>query len=102
MKKLTLLIVAGAGYVLGSRAGRERYDQIKNQASKTWNSPTVQDAVDEVQTHAKQAGADLSHKAGSKVADTAATVKDRVTEKVSSHDTSHEQPSTIAPGQGTS
>ncbi|KAA1380360.1 YtxH domain-containing protein [Aeromicrobium fastidiosum] len=101
MKKLTLLVAAGAGYVLGSRAGRERYEQIKSQANKTWNSPSVQDAVDEVQTHAKQAGADLSHKAGSKVADTASSVKDKVAEKVSSHDTSHEQPSTIAPGQGT-
>lgn len=102
MKKLTLLVAAGAGYVLGSRAGRERYEQIKNQANKTWNSPTVQDAVDEVQTHAKQAGADLAHTAGSKVADTASTVKDRVVDTVSSNDTSHEQPSTIAPGQGTS
>lgn len=102
MKKLTLLVAAGAGYVLGSRAGRERYEQIKNQANKTWNSPTVQDAVDEVQTQAKQAGADLGHKAGSKVADTASTVKDKIVDKVSSNDTGHEQPSTIAPGQGTS
>ncbi|MFC5676668.1 hypothetical protein [Aeromicrobium endophyticum] len=87
MKKLTLLVVAGAGYVLGSRAGRERYEQIKSQATKTWNSPTVQDAADAVQAQAKQAAGD---------------VKDKVVDKVSSNDTSHEQPSTIAPGQGTS
>ena len=87
MKKLTLLIAAGAGYVLGSRAGRERYEQIKTQATKTWNSPTVQDAADAVQAQAKQAAGD---------------VKDKVVDKVSSNDTSHEQPSTIAPGQGTS
>ncbi|MET0821690.1 MAG: hypothetical protein ABWY58_12050 [Aeromicrobium sp.] len=87
MKKLTLLVVAGAGYVLGSRAGRERYEQIKSQATKTWNSPSVQDAAEAVQTQAKQAAGD---------------VKEKVAEKVSSSDTSHEQPSTIAPGQGTS
>ena len=87
MKKLTLLVVAGAGYVLGSRAGRERYEQIKNQATKTWNNPKVQDAADTVQTQAKQAAGD---------------VKGKVAEKVSSNDTSHDQPSTIAPGQGTS
>ena len=27
--KLTALAVFGAGYVLGSRAGRERYDQLR-------------------------------------------------------------------------
>jgi len=87
VKKLTLLIAAGAGYVLGSRAGRERYEQIKTQATKTWNNPKVQEAADAVQTQAKQ---------------TAGDVKDKVADKVSSNDTSHEQPSTIAPGQGTS
>ena len=91
MKKLTLLIAAGAGYVLGSRAGRERYEQIKTQATKTWNNPKVQEAADAVQTQAKQAAGDVKTRA-----------QDAVAEKVTSNDTSHEQPSTIAPGQGTS
>ena len=91
MKKLTLLIAAGAGYVLGSRAGRERYEQIKTQATKTWNNPKVQEAADAVQTQAKQTAGDVKTRAQEAVAD-----------KVSSDDTSHEQPSTIAPGQGTS
>jgi hypothetical protein len=30
--KLTALAVFGAGYVLGSRAGRERYDQLRELA----------------------------------------------------------------------
>jgi hypothetical protein len=30
--KLTLLCAFGAGYVLGSRAGRDRYDQIRGLA----------------------------------------------------------------------
>lgn len=98
MKKLMLLAVAGAGYVLGSRAGRERYEQIKSQASRTWNSPTVQDAAETVQSQAKQAGADLGH-----------AIKDTVVEKVSSSDrrgdtvdADHQQPSTVTPGMGTS
>jgi hypothetical protein len=91
VKKLTLLVVAGAGYVLGSRAGRERYEQIKSQATKTWNSPTVQDAADAVQNQAKQAAGDVKNRA-----------QEVVSDKLSSNDTSHEQPSTIAPGQGTS
>ena len=33
MKKLTLLLAVGIGYVLGARAGRARYDQIKKLAT---------------------------------------------------------------------
>jgi hypothetical protein len=40
-----LLVGLGVGYVLGSKAGRERYEQIR----RTWNgftgNPTVQRAV---------------------------------------------------------
>jgi hypothetical protein len=101
VKKITLLIAAGAGYVLGTRAGRERYEQIKQQATKTWNNPKVQDTVDTVSTQAKHAGADLSSKVGSKAADAAGTVKDKVSEKVSSSNDHDQQPGTVGPGQGT-
>ncbi|MBT2502301.1 hypothetical protein [Curtobacterium sp. ISL-83] len=42
-----LLFVAGAalGYVLGSRAGRARYEQIKTLSGKIWNSNRVQKSV---------------------------------------------------------
>lgn len=96
MNKLTLLVAAGAGYVLGSRAGRERYEQIKQQTTKFWHNPTVQDTVDGVQTHARQAGADL----GSKVAETASDVKGKVADKVSSS-SDDDRPETMTPGQGT-
>ena len=39
MKKLTLLLAVGIGYVLGARAGRARYDQIKNLAFKREGGP---------------------------------------------------------------
>ncbi len=29
MRKLTVLAIGGIGYVLGARAGRERYEQIR-------------------------------------------------------------------------
>ncbi|NRQ49039.1 hypothetical protein [Aeromicrobium stalagmiti] len=82
MKKLTLLAAAAAGYVLGSRAGRERYDQIATQATKAWNNPKVQDVVDEVQTQAKHAGAEAGSRVGSKVAETATDVASRVADRV--------------------
>lgn len=44
-----LLFVTGAavGYVLGTRAGRKRYEQIKEAAAGIWNTPTVQQGVDQ-------------------------------------------------------
>ena len=35
----------GVGYVLGTRAGRGAYEQLRTRAQKVWNSPTVQDRV---------------------------------------------------------
>jgi hypothetical protein len=40
--KLSNLIYAGAGYVLGARAGRARYDQIVRVARRVAGSQTVQ------------------------------------------------------------
>jgi hypothetical protein len=53
MKKLTVLIVGGIGYVLGSRAGRERYEQIKGLAVKVKDNPTVQDKAHQAADVAK-------------------------------------------------
>ncbi len=57
--KMSLLVAMGAGYVLGARSGRERYDQIVNKAQQVWQDPRVQDAADKVQ-HAAQEAADRS------------------------------------------
>ena len=43
MKKLMLLVAGGVGYVLGTRAGRERYDQIKKMATRVKDDPRVQE-----------------------------------------------------------
>jgi SLT domain-containing protein len=55
MKKLMLLGAGAVGYVLGAKAGRERYDQIAEQARKLRNNPTVQDKVDQAKHAAKDA-----------------------------------------------
>lgn len=51
-----LLFVAGAavGYVLGTRAGRQRYEQIKQAAESVWNTPVVQQGVDQVKGFAAE------------------------------------------------
>lgn len=98
MKKLLLIGAAAAGYVLGTKAGRERYEQIKRQTSKVWNSEPVQHGVHEAEGVAKQAAS----AAGSKVADAASTAGSRVAAKVKGDDSSEpdEPPSADATGNG--
>jgi hypothetical protein len=51
--KILLLVGFGVGYVLGTRAGRERYEQIKAQVSKIWNDPRVKRTVDQAEDFVK-------------------------------------------------
>ena len=44
--KVGLVIGLGVGYVLGTRAGRQRYEQIKAGAEKVWNLEPVQEQVE--------------------------------------------------------
>ncbi|MDE9364672.1 hypothetical protein PZ938_03565 [Luteipulveratus sp. YIM 133132] len=53
MGKLSFLIGVGAGYVLGARAGKQRYEQIKTQANKVWENPSVQNKVGDVTDQVK-------------------------------------------------
>lgn len=46
--KIGLVVGLGVGYVLGTRAGRERYEQIKKQWLKVWHLDPVQDQVAKV------------------------------------------------------
>lgn len=63
MGKISLLVGAGVGYVLGTRAGREKYDKMAAEAQKLWRDPRVQQKTDK----AKHAAEDMAHKAGDKV-----------------------------------
>lgn len=46
--KIGLAVGLGVGYVLGTRAGRERYEQIKTQWLKVWHLDPVQEQVTKV------------------------------------------------------
>jgi hypothetical protein len=50
--KFVFVVGLATGYVLGTRAGRERYEQIAAGAAKVWNTPTVQSGVQKVQEFA--------------------------------------------------
>lgn len=51
--KIGLVVGLGAGYVLGTRAGRARYEQIKTQWLKLWHADPVQRQVTKAQDYAK-------------------------------------------------
>jgi sRNA-binding protein len=86
MKK-TLLIVAvglGIGYILGARAGRERYDQIVDAANGIWEDPRVVKARREAAHYARQQAPVVRDKAealakdvASRTASTAKAAADR-------------------------
>ena len=52
IKKWIFAAGAGIGYVLGTKAGRERYEKMRMQARQVLENPTVKEATDTVQVEA--------------------------------------------------
>ncbi|MDX2358793.1 YtxH domain-containing protein [Dietzia sp. PP-33] len=63
MSKVTLLAAAAVGYVLGSRAGRGHYEIVKEQATKLWQTPQVQEAASQATEVAKDTAEQVKSKA---------------------------------------
>ncbi|MDQ1125646.1 hypothetical protein SAMN05216488_2099 [Microbacterium sp. LKL04] len=53
--KIGIVVGLTAGYVLGARAGRQRYEQIKDAYLRVYNTPAVQKQVDKVTEFGKSA-----------------------------------------------
>lgn len=64
MRKWSLVAALVVGYVLGARAGKERYEQIRRVATKAWGSPPVQAAVDRAEEVAPRMPDKVSDAAG--------------------------------------
>ncbi|MFC9917361.1 YtxH domain-containing protein [Agromyces binzhouensis] len=58
--KILFVVGLGVGYVLGTRAGRERYEQIQKAAENVWNQPSVQEGVQTVKDFAMARVGDVS------------------------------------------
>lgn len=52
--KIGLIVGFAVGYVFGTRAGRARYEQIKQGAAKVWELDIVQDRVDDLKALGKR------------------------------------------------
>jgi hypothetical protein len=72
--KTGLLVGLGVGYVLGTRAGRERYDELKASWDQFMGNPSVQSVVNKGK-EVVETGKERGLKAVEKATD---TVKDRV------------------------
>jgi hypothetical protein len=71
--KAAFIVGTGVGYVLGTRAGRQRFEKIKGWTLSAWENPQVQARVSELEAKA----ADLARSEG-------AALKGRVTENLRS------------------
>jgi hypothetical protein len=62
-KRPTFLAAVGIGYVLGARAGRERYEQIATQADRFRRDPRVRQAASDAQDFAARQAPVVKEKA---------------------------------------
>ncbi|MFJ6011406.1 YtxH domain-containing protein [Streptomyces sp. NPDC092952] len=63
--RLTFIAGLALGYVIGTRAGRERYEQLKESARRIARNPAVRNTAES----AAQSGRDLAGKAYQAVSD---------------------------------
>lgn len=64
MGKLAFAVGIAAGYVLGARAGRDRYEQIKQVSGHAWNHPAVVEQRAKTTEQIKQRGPEVAAAAG--------------------------------------
>ncbi|MGA5128716.1 YtxH domain-containing protein [Streptomyces olivoreticuli] len=73
--RLTFMIGAAVGYVLGARAGRERYEQLRKGAQRVAQNPAVRNTAES----AAQNGRAMAAKAFDRVGDRLpGSISDRV------------------------
>lgn len=89
MAKVSFLAGMAAGYVLGARAGKERYEQIKGQASTLWSSPKTQKAVSQAKDTVQAQAPVVADKVTGAAKDAAGTVKDKVSRSEDLPETIH-------------
>lgn len=77
---LRTLTVGAIGYVLGARAGRERYEQIKRGAQKLWDSGAARKGRAKVRHQAAEAFQQAQEAAAAKFHEAADAVKERTSD----------------------
>lgn len=96
--KILFVAGLGLGYLLGTRAGREKYDELKSAALKVWNDPRVQKQVDAVEDFVK----DKAPEVAEFVSDGAKTLVDKVSGKAPAKKPAVRRTTTASKPAGTS
>ncbi|GAF50328.1 hypothetical protein C8E05_5137 [Rhodococcus wratislaviensis] len=63
-KVLIFAAGAAAGFVLGTRSGRQTYEKMRHQSLELWHNPTVQEKVSEATETVKDKAPQVQHKVG--------------------------------------
>jgi hypothetical protein len=79
--KLTFVAGLALGYVLGTRAGRERYEQLKKSARQLAQNPAVRNTAETAAQQGRQAAGKAYHAVSKKLGD---RVPDSVANRVRS------------------
>ncbi|OEJ27000.1 hypothetical protein AR457_23595 [Streptomyces agglomeratus] len=79
--RLTFIAGLALGYVLGTRAGRERYEQLKKSARQVAQNPAVRNAAESAAHNGRDFAGKAFHTVSDKVGD---RVPSSVTERVRS------------------
>ncbi|MEU6124104.1 YtxH domain-containing protein [Streptomyces sp. NPDC047123] len=67
--KLTFVAGLALGYVLGTRAGRERYEQLKKSAREISQNPAVRNTVESATQQGREVAGKALHSVSEKVGD---------------------------------
>jgi hypothetical protein len=77
--KLTFVVGLALGYVIGTRAGRERYEQLKKSARQVSQNPAVRNTVESAAQNGREVAGRAYHSVSEKVS---ARYGDKVPESV--------------------
>jgi hypothetical protein len=76
--KVIFLTGLAVGFVVGARAGRERYDQLRKLARRTADNPAVQQTAAALQAKAAGLVGTATHKVASQLHDGMTSARDKV------------------------
>jgi hypothetical protein len=79
MKRRTWLFIGvGIGYVLGAKAGRERYQQIRNIAHGIAENPPIRQFLDEVKELSDSGSTAARSKLGDQLREASALIREKM------------------------